>query len=114
MDWSPTKTIINLLALGVLLTIFRIVYMFFDPYGILDLVVFLSAGLAVGRKVASNRWLWGLLLSLPAFAFSLFLVMRIGYSSIVHGVGTLYAVSLIVIPVASCVGIAISAKRAYR
>ena len=114
MNWSTTKTVINLLCLGVLLTIFKVVYFFFNYYGVIDIVVFLSAGLAVGRKVASNRWLWGLLLSLPAFAFSLFLVMRISYSSIVHGVGTLYAVSLLVIPVASCVGIAVSAKRAYR
>ncbi len=114
MNWSTTKTVIRLLSLGLLLAVFKIVYLFFNYYGIIDIVVFLSAGWSVGGKVASNRWVWGLLLSFPAFALSLFFVMRIGYSSIVHGVGTLYAVSLLAIPVASCIGIAISAKRARR
>jgi hypothetical protein len=51
---------------------------------------------------------------LPAFALCLFLVMKLGYSSIMDGVGTSYAISLIVIPVATGIGIFINAKRALR
>lgn len=114
MNSSTIKTVFQLLAFGLILAALKFVYLFFDFYNILDIVVFLGAGILLGGKVPSNRWALGLLLSLPAFVYCLFVVINLGYSSIVKGVGTSYAISLIVIPIATSIGIFINAKRSLR
>ena len=114
MNWSTFKTVIIILAIGVGLAILKIVYLFFDFYNVLDLIVFLVAGFAIGKQLSSHRIAFGLLLSLPPFLLCLFIVIGLGYSSIAKGIGTAYAVSLIVIPLATCIGILISAKRPGR
>lgn len=114
MNSSTSNTVIQLLAFGLILAVVKFVYIFFDFYNVLDFVVFLAAGIILGGKVPSNRWALGLLLSLPAFALCLFFVINLGYSSIVNGVGTSFAVSLIVIPMATSIGIFIKTKRALR
>ena len=113
MSTITSKTVV-LLAFGFLLAFFKIVYLFFDFYNILDFVVFLTAGFLLGGKVPPNRWALGLLLSLPAFTLCLLIVIKLGYTSIVNGIGTAYLVSLIVIPVATSIGIFINAKRTLR
>ena len=113
MSTSKDKTVV-LLAFGFLLAIFKIVYFFFDFYNILDFIVFLTAGFLLGGKVPPNRWALGLLLSLPAFTLCLLIVIKLGYTSIVNGIGIAYLVSLIVIPVATSIGIFINAKRTLR
>ena len=110
MNSNTSNTVIELLAFGAILAVVKIVYMFFDFYNILDFVIFLTAGIILGGKVPSNRRALGLLLSLPAFALCLFFVIRLGYTSIVNGVGTSFALSLIVIPVATIIGVFINAK----
>ncbi|ULQ53375.1 hypothetical protein [Flavihumibacter fluvii] len=114
MNTSTSNTVIQLFAFGLILAVIKLVFIFFDFYNILDFVVFLAAGIIFGGKVPSNRLALGLLLSLPAFALCLLFVINLGYSSIVNGIGTSYAVSLIVIPVATCIGVFINAKRALR
>ena len=114
MNSNAGRSIIQLLAFGLILAVIKLIYLFFEPYNILDFIVFLAAGIMLGGKVPPNRRFLGLLLALPAFALCLFLVIRIGYSSIMNGVGTSYAISLIVIPVATSIGIYINAKRAHR
>jgi hypothetical protein len=114
MKWSKVKTTIVLSLLGLLLGGSKIVWLFFNFLNILDLVIFLGIGYALGGKVAGGRWLWGLLLALPAFALDSFFVARLGYSKIITGIGTGYAVSLVLIPLAACVGIALGAKHALR
>jgi hypothetical protein len=111
---STTKTAATLLALGFMLAFIKIIYLFFDFYNILDLVVFSIAGFAFGRRVPSNRLALGFLLALPAFVLCLFFVLRLGYASIVQGVGTSYIISLILIPLATFVGIAIRLKRSQK
>jgi len=112
MKWSTVKTAIVLSLLGLLLGVAKLAYLFFNIFNILDLVIFLGIGYALGGKVAGGRWLWGLVLALPAFALDSFFVAGLGYSNIVSGIGTGYAVSLVLIPLAACVGIALGAKRA--
>ena len=80
----------------------------------MDFVVFLAAGVILSRKVSSNRWALGLLLALPAFTLCLLFVINLGYSSIVNGVGTSYAVSLLVIPMATSIGVFINAIFGFR
>jgi hypothetical protein len=109
MNDSKSNTVFQVLAFGLILAMIKLVYLFFDFYNILDFVVFLAAGVILGRKVSSNRWVLGLFLSLPAFALCLFFVINLGYTSIVNGVGTSYAVSLLVIPMATSIGVFINA-----
>jgi hypothetical protein len=103
-----------LMAIGLLLAMAKLIYSFFDFYNILDIVVFLIAGFIIGGKIPSNQWPLGLLLTLPTIALCLFFVINLGYSSIVKGVGTAYAVSLIVIPLAAGIGLFIRSKRTIR
>lgn len=114
MKSNTSDIVFQLLGFGVVLAVIKLVYLFFDAYNILDFIVFLAAGIILGGKIPSNRRVLGLLLSLPAFALCLFFVINLGYSSIVNGVGTSYAVSLIVIPLATSIGIFINTKRALR
>ena len=114
MNSSSSNSVIQLLAFGLMLAAIKLVYLFFDSYNILDFVAFLAAGIILGGKIPSNRLVSGLLLSLPAFILCLLFVINLGYSSIVKGIGTSYAVSLIVIPVATSLGIFIHTKLALR
>lgn len=114
MKWSPAKTIIVLSLLGLLLAPLKLIYSFFPFFNILDIVIFLGIGYVLGGKVSEDRWQWGLLLAFPAFALSAFFVTRLGIDSIVSGVGTGWAISSVLLPGASCVGIALGAKRALR
>ena len=114
MKWNKVKTTIVLSLSGLLLGGSKLVWLFFNFFNLLDLIIFLGIGYALGGRVAGGRWLWGLLLALPAFALDSYFVARLGYSQIFTGIGTGYVVSLVVIPFAACVGIALGAKRALR
>jgi len=98
-------TATQLLLFGLALALLKAIYLFLDFYNILDLVVFLSAGFVLGERIPSNRFAIGLLLSLPAFILCLLFVVNLGYSQIVDGVGTSFAVSLILIPLSTAIGI---------
>lgn len=114
MNSNTSKLVIQLLAYGLILAAVKIVSIFFDSYNIIDFVLFLAAGIMFGGKIPPHKWAWGLLMSLPAFALCLLLVINLGYSSIINGIGTSFAVSLIVIPVATSIGILIRVKLALR
>lgn len=114
MNKSTSQTAAILLAIGLILAFIKVIYLFFDFYNILDLVIFSIAGFAFGLRVPPNRVALGLLLALPACVLCLFFVLRLGYSSIVQGVGTSYAISLIVIPLATFIGIIIRQKRSLK
>ncbi len=114
MNKSTSKTAAILLAIGFMLALIKVIYLFFDFYNVLDLVIFSIAGFAFGLRVPPNSLALGLLLALPAFALCLSIVLNLGYSSIVQGVGTSYAISLIVIPLATFIGIIIRQKRSQK
>ena len=111
MKPGTTGTVIQLLVFGLILAVVKMVYMFFDFYNVMDAIVFLAAGLVIGGKVPADRKALGLLLALPAFTLCLLFVIKNGYTSIVNGIGTAFAVSLILIPVATMIGVFIHAKR---
>lgn len=111
MDAKNDESKFQLLIYGLLLAGIKLVYMFFDPFGILDLPVFLTAGFLLGGKVPSNQWFWGLLLALPTFFLCLLFVMKNGYSAFISGVGTSFAISLVLVPLATGLGLWIRKKR---
>ena len=114
MNSNTGKVVIQMLAFGLILAVIKIVYLFFDPFNILDFIVFLAAGYMLGGKVPANRRYLGLMLAVPTFALCLYFVVNNGYTSIMNGIGTSYAISLIVIPVATYIGVLIKAKRTLR
>lgn len=111
MDAKNNKFKFQLLIYGLVLAGIKFVYLFFDPYSILDVPVFLAAGLFLGGKAPSNQLYFGFLLALPAFLLCLLFVLKNGYSSIVSGVGTSFAISLVLIPLAMGLGLWIRTKR---
>jgi hypothetical protein len=114
MNTSTSGKVFQLLMYGMILAVAKLVYLFFDTYNIFDFVIFVAAGIMLGGKVPSKQRLIGLLLCLPAFTLCLFFVINLGYKSIVNGIGTSYAISLIVIPVATIIGLFINTKLALR
>lgn len=104
---KPTET---LLVWGLLLAVAKIFYLFFDAYNILDFLIFIVAGFVFGRKLGLKPWAWEIWLALPAMAISAFFVIRLGYDQIISGVGTSFAISILVIPIAACIGFAIGAR----
>ncbi len=114
MNAKIESAIGQMLIYGLILAAIKLVYLFIDNYNILDFVVFLAAGILLGGKTPSSRWLSGLMLSLPAITLCLiFLIVNV-YSSIVNGVGTSYVISIIIIPLATYIGVFINAKHAFR
>ena len=114
MNSSKSNMVMVLLAIGLLLALVKLIYSFFDFYNVLDIVVFLIAGFIFGGKVPPNQWPLGLLLTLPTIALCLFFVINLGYASIAKGVGTAYAIAIIVIPLATGIGLFVNAKRTLR
>lgn len=111
MDTKIDESKFQLLIYGLLLAGIKLVYLFFDPYGVLDLPVFLTAGFLLGGKVPSNQRFWGLLLALPTVLLCLFFVMKNGYSSILSGMGTSFAISLVLVPLATGLGLWVRKRR---
>ena len=107
----PNSQIAVPLALGFMLAVFKVVYLFFDVYNVLDVVVFSIAGFVFSRNVPPNQIKLWFLLALPAVILCLFFVLRLGYTSIIQGVGTTFVVSLILIPLATFTGTLFNLKR---
>lgn len=110
MTSKTSNSTFQLLGFGILLAIVKLICSFLDPYNILDVIIFVSAGILFGKIVPRNRMLLGLLLALPACLLCLFFVFNIGYTSIKKGIGTSYAISLIVIPLSTIIGLFIHGK----
>ena len=111
MNSSTGSNVFQLLTFGLILAVLKVVYMFFDPSNITDFIVFLTAGYLLGGKVpASKKWL-GLLLCLPALALCFLFVIKNGFTAIMNGIGTSYAIAFFVIPAATLLGIYIYTRR---
>jgi hypothetical protein len=91
MNKVEFNIIIQLLGLGVLVAVVKMIYSFFPYFNFLDFIVFFIAGYAVG-KITTDRVLIGMSIALPAWFLCLFFVLRLGYSNIMQGVGTGVAV----------------------
>lgn len=100
-----------MLGFGLVLLIAKLVWMFFDPFNIMDTLVFVTAGILLGGKIPTGQKALALLLALPAVMLCLFFVVQNGYKNIVNGQGTSYAISLIVIPLATMIGVYINKRR---
>jgi hypothetical protein len=111
MKAKSSVLIVQMLAFGFILAGIKLVYSFFSFFYLLDLIVFFSSGYLFGAKTRMGQRFLGLFLALPAFAMSLLFVIQNGLPSIFAGIGTSHAISLIIIPIATGIGILISSNK---
>ncbi|HLP39364.1 hypothetical protein [Lacibacter sp.] len=114
MSTSTSYSVIQLLAIGLLLAVLKVVYMFFDPFNIADFIVFLAAGYLLGGKLPANRKWLGLLMCIPTLIICFLAVRKNGFTGFMNGIGTTYAIAFIVIPAATLLGIYFQTKRSQR
>ncbi|HSN47449.1 MAG TPA: hypothetical protein VLR29_01690, partial [Flavobacterium sp.] len=93
---------------GMALAGIKLIYSFFDFTTVLDFIVFIIAGFVIGRMVAEKTWVLTIGLAFPTFLLCVFFLIQIGYQPLSNGVGTSYAWSLLVVPIATCVGIVVA------
>ncbi len=111
MKWTYKESFINLLAIGILIACSSIIYLFFNYYNIMDLLVFFTMGCLLSRKVYGNHWQWGLVLAIPCMLLNALIVYKQGYANISSGIGTGFLAALFVIPVAACLGMFVAGRR---
>ena len=111
MKWNIIRTTIIIFSIGLAIALLRIILIFFPLFNIIDVVLFGGLGYTLGKRVFSGKWTWGLLLSLPSVAMSLYIVLNIGLSSIMEGTGTGHLIALVIMPLSACIGIFYGAKK---
>lgn len=92
MKLSLNDSYLELLMWGSLLALLKLVYLFFDPYNILDFVAFMCAGMILNKRLHMKRWPQGVLISVPAVLLCFLFLFNIDYVSISNGIGTTYLI----------------------
>jgi hypothetical protein len=92
------------LVVGLLIAPVKLVYSFLPFFNFTDVGVFgVLAGL-FGYFRPAKSWRWGLWLSIPTILLCLAFVRLLGSDNLLKGVGTGWAISVLVIPLAACLG----------
>lgn len=98
------------LVVGVIAAGVKLVYSFLPWFNLLDLVTFALLGWLSARLSESRGWQLWAALSGPAFLLSLFFVVRLGPALLLQGVGTGWAMSLMLIPLSTVIGMYASGR----
>ena len=91
------------LIVGVLAALLRLMAAFFPFSVAVDILLFGLLGALLAYIRPAGYWHWAVLLSLPAFLFAVFFLIKTG-SGIVEGVGLYWLFSLVLIPGAALMG----------
>lgn len=110
-QWTENLTIIALLFIGLSLAVVRIIIGLFPAAFLMEAIVYFGFGYLLGGKVNGRRWGWGLLLAGPAMAFSLYLLSNLSGPALWAGKGLHHMVSLVLLPLASCLSIYLRIKQ---
>lgn len=94
---------------GLLLAPLKVILSFFPLFNLVDVVLFLAAGVIFGRWSGRRRWALGVALSLPAALVSGYFVVRVG-AGLLEGVGLGWALSVVLVPVSALVGVHVGAR----
>jgi hypothetical protein len=89
---------------GLLIAPVKLVYSFFPFFNLTDVVVFGVLGGLFGYFRPAKSWRWGLWLSIPTVLLCLAFVRRLGSANLLKGIGTGWAISVLMIPLAACLG----------
>ena len=103
--------ILSILA-ALLIAPVKLVYSFFPFFNLTDVVVFGVLGGLFGYLRPAKSWRWGLWLSIPTILLCLAFVRRLGSVNLLQGMGTGWAVSAFIIPLAGCLGSYLGARLA--
>ena len=100
------------LAVGLLLVPLKLIYSFFPLFNLVDIAVFGLIGRYFGKRWPTEWWTTALLLSLPSLGFVAWVLRNLSVSDLLAGVGTGWAVSALLVPVAAIGGAYIGRRRA--
>lgn len=106
MGLSVARVLLWSLALiiGLLLVPVRLVVSFFPLFNVAEVILFGGVCLLLARVFKAKTWVWGLLVAGPTCVLVVRILNRLGFESLSHGIGTGHALSLVLIPLAACLG----------
>lgn len=113
-QWTENLTIIALLFIGFSLAILRIVVGLFPLNFLIEAAIYFGFGYLLGGKVNGRRWGWGLLLAGPAMAVSIYILSHLSGPALWAGKGLHHMISLVLLPLASCLGMYFRIKRKHK
>jgi hypothetical protein len=91
------------IAVGLVAALLRIIYSFFPFSPVSDLIVFGVLGGVLCYFRPDRYWLWILLITAPTMLYVVSRVIKLGPESLSQGIGTFWATSLVLIPLAAVV-----------
>lgn len=103
--WSENTTIIILLFTGLVLSIVGIVIWFFPLSWLAGSAIYFAFAYLYGRKVYKARWGYGLVMAFSSMALSIYFISSMDSNFFGSIVGRKHFLNLILIPLASCLGI---------
>ena len=92
------------LITGLLLVPVRLVVAFFPLFNITEVLLFGGICFLLTIAFKAESWVWALLVAAPSCWLVFKIVRRLGFEQISEGVGTGHALSLLLIPLAACLG----------
>ena len=109
---TPTVPAVQSLAVGLLLVPLKFIYSWFPLFNLVDIAVFGLIGRYFGKRWPTAWWTTALLLSLPSLGLVAWILRNLSVSNLLAGVGTGWAVSALLVPVAAVGGAYIGRRRA--
>jgi hypothetical protein len=99
------------LAVGVLLVPLKFIYSFFPLFNLVDIALFGLVGRYFGKRWPTAWWTTALLLSLPSLGLVAWILRNLSVSDLLAGVGTGWAASGLLVPVAAIGGAYVGQRR---
>ena len=89
---------------GLLLVPVRSVVAFFPLFNTAEVLLFGGICFLLAVAFKAKSWVWALIVAAPTCWLVFRIVRRLGFKQISEGVGTGHALSLLLIPLAACLG----------
>ena len=89
---------------GLLLVPVRLVVAFVPLFNIAEVLLFGGICFLLAVAFKAKSWVWALIVAAPTCWLVFRIVRRLGFKQISEGVGTGHALSLLLIPLAACLG----------
>lgn len=101
-------------VIGLFLVPVHRVTFFFPLMNVTEVILFGGVCLLFAWRFRSKSWVWALLVAAPVWLDVLRMVRRLGFERMSHGIGTGHALSLVLIPLAACLGALLGRRLARR
>lgn len=106
MGVNVARVLLWILALiiGLLLVPVRLIVAFFPLFNVTELILFGGVCLLLAWTFRATSWVWALLVAGPSCLLVLRMLRLLGFDNLSRGIGTGHVLSLILIPLAACLG----------